>query len=306
MPISLTTSSVSPVRLGITLPNMMPQGLTTGLLCDWARVSEAAGFSTLGVIDKPSDDTWDPLVTLAAAAVVTRSIRLATTILHLPNRNEVLVAKQAAVVDHLSEGRLVLGLGQGGNRPADYEVYGASLTRRGEQFSAQIDRIREVWSAASASTLERPLPGPAPFQAGGPPIWVGARVERAVARALRQGDGFIFTALSAAEMAERTPDLRRRAALEGKPEFPIVGLAYVAVGEPVSALKERALAHLESHYERPRRDLAHLLRCGPVEVVAEEVRRYEQAGLDELVLIPQIPELSQVERLAELVPPAYR
>ncbi len=62
-------------------------------------------------IDKPNYDAWDPLVTLAGVAGVTERIGLATTILQLPPRNEVLVAKQAAVVDQLSGGRLTLGVG---------------------------------------------------------------------------------------------------------------------------------------------------------------------------------------------------
>ena len=69
---------------------------------------------------------WDPLTSLAAAAAVTQRIRLATTTLPLPNRNEVLVAKQAAVIDRLSEGRLTLGVSLG-SRPDDYQVFGATL-----------------------------------------------------------------------------------------------------------------------------------------------------------------------------------
>jgi alkanesulfonate monooxygenase SsuD/methylene tetrahydromethanopterin reductase-like flavin-dependent oxidoreductase (luciferase family) len=68
---------------------------------------------------------WDPLVSLAAAAAVTQRIRLATTTLPLPNRNEVLVAKQAAVIDRLSDGRLTLGVSLG-SRPDDYLVFGAT------------------------------------------------------------------------------------------------------------------------------------------------------------------------------------
>jgi alkanesulfonate monooxygenase SsuD/methylene tetrahydromethanopterin reductase-like flavin-dependent oxidoreductase (luciferase family) len=84
------------------------------LMLDWARLADEAGFHVLGTIDKPNFDSWDPLVTLAGAAAVTERARLATAILQLPNRNEVLVAKQAAVVDQLSGGRLDLGIAQGG------------------------------------------------------------------------------------------------------------------------------------------------------------------------------------------------
>src|SRR5262245_61497639 len=108
------------MKLGIGLPNTLGYELDRELFLEWARVADDAGFHVAGTIDKPNSDSWDPLTTLTAAAAVTERIRLASTILQLPNRNEVLVAKQAAVIDRLSGGRLVLGVAQGG-RADDYE-----------------------------------------------------------------------------------------------------------------------------------------------------------------------------------------
>jgi len=72
---------------------------------DWVRLADQAGFDTLSSLHRPNYDMWDPLASLAAAAAVTQRIRLATTTLPLPNRNEVLVAKQAC--DCWLEWRLV-------------------------------------------------------------------------------------------------------------------------------------------------------------------------------------------------------
>ena len=104
------------MKLGIGLPNTMAHEASRELMLDWARLADEAGFHTLGTIDKPNYDSWEPLITLAGVAGVTERIGLATTILQLPPRNEVLVAKQAAVVDQLSGGRLTLGIAQGGPR----------------------------------------------------------------------------------------------------------------------------------------------------------------------------------------------
>lgn len=93
------------MKLGIGLPNTMAHETDRTLMLEWARLADEAGFHVLGTIDKPNYDSWDPLATLAGVAGVTERIRLATTILQLPPRNEVLVAKQAAVVDRLSGGR---------------------------------------------------------------------------------------------------------------------------------------------------------------------------------------------------------
>src|ERR1051325_3697330 len=101
------------MKLGIALPNTLVPDVNRGLFLDWARAADQAGLRSFGRTDPPSQDVWDPLSALTAAAAVTERVRLATTILQLPNRNEVLVAKQAAVIDRLSGGRLDLGVGLG-------------------------------------------------------------------------------------------------------------------------------------------------------------------------------------------------
>jgi alkanesulfonate monooxygenase SsuD/methylene tetrahydromethanopterin reductase-like flavin-dependent oxidoreductase (luciferase family) len=293
------------MKLGIGLPNTLAHEVDRSLMLDWARLADEAGFHLLGTIDKPNFDAWDPLVTLAGVAGVTERARLATTIVQLPNRNEVLVAKQAAVVDRLSAGRLILGVAQGG-RADDYEVFDAPFAGRAERFEAQIGRIRDVWSGARASDRDHGVLGPAPLQEPGPPIWIGAMQEKAVARALRLGDGFIFGTAGIEMMAQFTPQLREGAAAQGKTDFTVAGLAYVGVDdEPAKALEE-ATHHVLRYYGELWTEPEKLIHHGPSEVIAEAVAGYADAGLDVLILFPEIPRLDQVERLAEDVLPAYR
>src|SRR6187549_2638981 len=125
------------MRLGVCLPNtLMPQA-DRKLMLDWARHAEELGFTSLGTIDQPGYDSWDPLISLAGAASVTERIKLVTTILQLPNRNEVIVAKQVACIDILSNGRVMLGIAAGG-RESDFEVLGASFHDRGKRFNQQV------------------------------------------------------------------------------------------------------------------------------------------------------------------------
>src|SRR5215210_2774505 len=104
--------------IGIGLPNAV-RGVDRRGILDWARAAEDAGFSSLGTIDRLVYPSYDPLIALAAAASVTERIRLVTDILIAPLRNTAVLAKQAANVQHLSGGRLVLGLAPGG-REDDY------------------------------------------------------------------------------------------------------------------------------------------------------------------------------------------
>src|SRR4051812_7293318 len=114
------------MEVGIGLPTTIP-GVTGEQVLEWARRAEARGFSTLGTIDRIVYPNYEPLIALAAVAGVTERIRLATTILIVPYRaNAALVAKQAATVDHVSGGRLVLGVAVGGRR-GDYALSGGGL-----------------------------------------------------------------------------------------------------------------------------------------------------------------------------------
>lgn len=292
------------MKLGIGLPNTLPVETDRELMLKWARLADEAGFHTLATIDKPAYDSWDPLVTLAGVASVTERARLATTILQLPNRNEVLVAKQAAVVDRLSGGRLDLGVAQGG-RKDDFEVLGASFAGRSARFERQVGRLREVWEAARSSDRDHGVTGPAPLQ-DPCPVWVGASQERAMERAVRIGDGFVFGTSGAARMGELTPSLRERAAAYGKTELPIAGLAYVGVGDDAEAALDEATRHTIRYYGRLWTDPEKLIHHGPAEKVADEVAAYADSSIDLLILFPQIPRLDQVEQLAATVLPAYR
>src|SRR4051795_7637666 len=130
--------------VGIGLPATI-SGVEGPQLLEWARRAEARGFSSLGTIDRIVYGNYEPLIALAAAAAVTERIRLATTILIAPYRiNAALLAKQAASVDRLSDGRLVLGVAVGG-REDDFEASGAEFHARGRRMDEMLEQCAAVW-----------------------------------------------------------------------------------------------------------------------------------------------------------------
>lgn len=292
------------MKLGIGLPNTMAHEIDGRMMLEWARLADEAGFEVLGTIDKPNYDSWDGLATLAGVAGVTTRAKLATSILLLPPRNEVLVAKQAAVVDQLSGGRLVLGLSQGA-REDDFEVLGAEFKGRSERFERQVNRLRELWRNARESDREHGVLGPAPVQ-DLPPIWVGALQPKAIERAIRVADGFLFGTAGSQLMGQYAPGLREAFAAAGKPDATIAGLAYVAVGDDPRAALDEGAHHVLRYYGQLWTEPENLIHHGPAEKIAEEVRAYAEGGIDVLILFPQIPSLEQVEKLADVVLPEYR
>ncbi|MGH2947177.1 MAG: LLM class flavin-dependent oxidoreductase, partial [Solirubrobacteraceae bacterium] len=161
--------------IGIGLPNSV-RGVGRAGIVEWARRAEAAGFSSLGTIDRIVYPNYESLIALAAAAAVTERIRLVTDILLAPLRtNAALLAKQAATLDNLSDGRLVLGLAPGA-REDDYRVSGADFRSRGRAFDTQLEELGRLWKGEGGV-------GPAPARGDRPALLVGGATAMAFRRA---------------------------------------------------------------------------------------------------------------------------
>lgn len=293
--------------LTLGLPTSVP-GVSGREVVDWAAEAERAGFAGVAVLDRLVFDSYDCLAALAAAAAVTRRVRLTTAVMLAPLRTDIaLLAKQIATVDRLSGGRLVLGLGVGARRD-DFAAGGAPFAGRGRRLDGQLAELRRIWSGERRGIAG--AIGPAPSAPGGPPVIFGGHSPAALARAARSGDGWIsggggsglFRAGAAAVL-----DGWRAAGREGRPR--LMALCYFALGENAAATAARYIDSYYGFIPPLAKAITGNTAIG-AEGVARAVADYRSAGCDEIVFVPCSADLAQVEALrraaAEAPAPAGR
>jgi probable F420-dependent oxidoreductase len=165
------------------------------------------------------DPFHDPLVMFAHLAAITDRIGFISGIVILPQRQTVLVARQAADVDLLSDGRLRLGVGIGWN-PVEYEALGVEFRRRGARLEEQVEVLRRLWSQPVVDLtgrfhrVDRAALIPRPSRLI--PIWMGGFSEPALARAARIADGFVFSGRVPGDLGDTWARMREQVASHGR------------------------------------------------------------------------------------------
>jgi len=284
------------MEIGVGLPSVI-RDVPGDTVLEWAREADRAGFSSLATLDRLVYDNYDCLTTLAAAAAVTERARLATTIMISPlQSNTALLAKQAATVDRLSGGRLVLGVAAGA-RPDDFRASGVSMAGRGRRVEAQVAELREIWSGARRGFAG----GIGPTLTTPPPILMGGHSPAALARTARVADGWISGGGGVDMFAGGVNALRaawREAGRDGSPR--IVSLTYYALG---SSAQELADGYLNDYYGFAPPYAQLVLRNAAVgeAKLRETLSRLRDIGCDEVVLAPCGSSLDQLKELREVV-----
>lgn len=177
------------MQLGVNVPNFGP-GTDPGVLREWARVTEGLGFDLLMVSDHVAvtpdvaerypEPFHEPFTTLSWLAGLTTKLRLGTTVLVLPYRHLLLVARMAANLDRLSGGRFVLGVGVGWARQ-EFDALGVPFTERGRLTDECLGTLRDAWRTPAADGGNSDVHVP---------VWVGGHSEAAIRRTIRFGDAW--------------------------------------------------------------------------------------------------------------------
>jgi alkanesulfonate monooxygenase SsuD/methylene tetrahydromethanopterin reductase-like flavin-dependent oxidoreductase (luciferase family) len=250
-----------------------------------AETAEAAGFASLWAGDHVAfhEPLLDVTVALTTFAAATERIRLGAGVLLLPLRAPALVAREFASLDYVSGGRVILGVGVGGEHPADFEAVGVPVRERGRRTDASMRMLRELFVAQA----------PAPAQPNGPPLWVGGRSEAALRRANHLGDGWMPIWVSPQRYAEGLAALgaeRARAVV-------LPALVGGTVEEARRYLSRRYATEFSTHA------IERYCVVGPPAQCAERAAEYVEAGAEHVVFHPAVEPhrlAAQIELLGEV------
>ncbi|HEX2626478.1 MAG TPA: TIGR03619 family F420-dependent LLM class oxidoreductase [Candidatus Limnocylindrales bacterium] len=264
---------------GLALPNIGFDANVEGLVAA-AELAERHGFSDIWATDHllvtqdASEDygrTYEAITTLAWLAAKSTTVKLGTSVIVVPMRNSVVVAKQLATLDALSGGRVIAGFGVGWSED-EFANIGASerFHQRGAYTEETVALCRHLWSGTA-----EPFEGrffqfsdfvfqPLPDQGAALPIWLGGRDERALRRVGRVADAYHASATSPASYAPRIPVIREAAE---------------AAGRPMPRLSARTRIELGKDKE------SFYTIHGSAEEAAAEIRAFADLGVDHLVLM---------------------
>jgi alkanesulfonate monooxygenase SsuD/methylene tetrahydromethanopterin reductase-like flavin-dependent oxidoreductase (luciferase family) len=277
--------------IGIGLPNAV-RGVDRAGIVDWARRAEEAGFASLGTIDRIAYSNYESLIVLAAAAAVTERIRLVTDILIAPLRaSTALLAKQAATIDSLSGGRLVLGLSPGA-REDDYTVSGVDFHARGRTFDRQLEELPRLWRGEGGV-------GPAPANGERPGLLIGGSSPAAFRRAARHADGWTMGGGPPDAFPEAAATLREAWAAEDRDGEPrTMALFYFALGDGARRAAEESLGDYYAWLGEYAQQIVEGTATD-AGAVRERLAAFDEAGVDEVICFPASADPGQVELLAD-------
>ena len=280
--------------------------------------------------DLPIDSLWvgghvasrnpspEAMMGLARLAALTERVKVGTSILLLPLYPPALVAKQIADLDRVADGRVILGIGVGGEYPQEFRACEVPIKERGRRTDEMIPLIRRLWTAEEIThegryySMEDVRIHPAPLQAGGPPIVVAGRKEPAMRRAAILGDGWFPYLYSPRRYAASVETVEQTAAEAGRDlaEFEWYVWVFLNVNPDGDVAREEAARSMGGTYNQ---DFAPMVdsvaAAGTTEEVTAKVHAFHDAGARHFVFSPATAGADPqpvVDRLLGDIVPALR
>ncbi len=289
-----------PVELGYLLPTreqIMAGRPETASMLKLAERAGAAGFDGLWVGDSlTARPRHEPLALLAAVAARVPKVLLGTAVLLPALRNPVLLAHQAATIDQISEGRLVLGVGIARDVPsirAEFQAAGVPFERRVGRMMEGLRLAKALWTGQPVDwtgfwQVDKQMIGPTPHRVGGPPLWIAGSLPQSLERAGTFFDGWLPNFGGAAQWGQQWQEVARIAHGAGRDPSRLTGSMYLtlSIDEDIAQANRRLDGYLEQYYGAPAVALRKRQECfaGPASEVAHYLGGYAKAGARHLVL----------------------
>jgi probable F420-dependent oxidoreductase len=301
-------------RFGIAIPQHYPdRPVDPAALARFVAAAETRGYDSVWVGEEIFHaPALDPLSLLTFAAAHTRRVRLGTAILVTTLRSPVQLAKEIATLDNLSGGRLIVGVGLGPTTK-HYPAFGIAPEHRVRRYLEGLAVMRKLWTedklefAGEYWIFHGEHLEPKPIQAPHPPIWFAGRAETALARAARQGQGWIGGKIVLEEFRRHVATLRRLVAEDGRdPDaFGIAKRVYVQLDPDKPRAERRLMEFFGRTYGKPE-EAKQAVIYGNAAECAEKIAEVVAAGCKVPILDPVFDREAQMEALAADVLPSLR
>lgn len=306
---------MSGVKIGIGFGQWKHGLPAPDLLCEFAETSEAVGLDSLWLSDHivTRNPTLDIACLFAMIAGHTRHLKMGPSVLTLPARNPVHVAKTYATLDYLSGGRMIMAVGSGSDL-RDLAASGVPSEERGKRLDEGITILRRLWTESHVThhgqfyqfddvTIE-PKP-----RKGALDIWIGGKSDAILKRVVRLGDGW-FPALTSPEEFQR--DMAKLMAFGDQAGRPInpreSGVLLLTHIDEDRDAAWRAVAPTLRSLPLPPEDIAARSVVGPAGECVEKLKRFVEAGCVKFVLRPACPPdqvLAQIELYGKAILPYF-
>ena len=265
---------------------------TTAGFWRWVDLCEAGGVDSLWQTDRIVSRTpiLESMTTMAALAGRTRRIKFGMNVVSLAFRDPVLLAKQCATIDVLSEGRLLPAFGVGSPLSPEWAALGMDTTTRGRRTDEGLEIIARLWREESVSftgrysRLDQASIMPRPVQRN-LPIWIGGSSEAAIRRTARYGTGWIAGAEPPAEAGRIVQAIAAAAKAAGRPiDDDHYGAGFpFHFGDPADPALKQAQ---DAFRERTGREPGTYFAIGDADTILAHVQSYVDAGLSKFILRP--------------------
>jgi alkanesulfonate monooxygenase SsuD/methylene tetrahydromethanopterin reductase-like flavin-dependent oxidoreductase (luciferase family) len=296
-----TTQQLPPLRLGIT-PWHMSSTMDANALCTQAELAEQCGYHSFWLPEShfagPAS-VPEPIVLLAAVAARTTTIKLGTTSYLLPIRNALQAAEQVAVLDQLSGGRLILGLGRGFEKNM-LSAFDVNPTEKRELLNRNLDVMKAAWAGGIVgSQAIGAVMSPLPVQKPHPPIWMAAFGPKALAQAGKMGTPYLASPMESLQQLKDNYEIYNTALDQNSQPRPseIVLMRTIFISDDKALCKQvtRDLAQLASTLKFGNTVMEAGWIVGNADEVASEIHEYqEQLGMNYLIVArPRIKGLSR-------------